>query len=56
MTYQFEFGWIEHPTSKLILLQVREFAKKNPINTDTLIGGRELSQKLYASSVTRIIT
>ncbi len=56
MTYQFEFGWIEETPSKFILFQIKEFAKKNPINTDTLINEKVLPRNMYGSSVTRIIT
>ncbi len=56
MTYQMELWWVEWPPSKFILFQVKEFAKKNPINTDKLIDERGLPQNFYTAGTARIIT
>lgn len=60
MTYQFELWWIQE-TGEFLLLQVKEFAKKNPIQTDQAIEivNRALHlpwARITQSNVSRIIT
>lgn len=58
MTYQFELWWLRWIQSWFLLFQIKEFARKNPVNTDHIIKSinNNYRQILAWGRISRIIT